>query len=155
MDNIKKIDPRDFKIVNLDEFKVVGFKVICKEDKLEVEMPKLWMVFLERLEEIKNRTDNCVIDISLDVIDKDYTQCICARVDSFDNIPDEMVGLAIPKQKCIYYKHEGPVKEIWMSFYNMMKWAEENGHTLDPSDFKIDINEENNEQVHDLYIRIV
>lgn len=155
MEKNRIIHPMDFEIVELNEFKVIGFKITCKDDKLFEEMPKLWIEFMHRLGEINNRIDDYVMDISLEVTGKDYTQCICAKVDSFDYIPKGMVGLTIGKQKYIHYKHKGPVNQIWMSFYNMQKWSEEKGYILDPMDFKIDSNIENNDNVHELYIRII
>lgn len=143
------------KIVILDEFKVIGFKRTFIEDQLRIEMPRLWNVFMSRLREIENRSDTYVMDISLEVVEKNYTQCICSRVENFDYVPSGMDAIVIPSQKYIHFIHEGNVNDIWLSFLKMQNWAKENGYIIDPLDFKIDSNLENNGLVHDLYIKIL
>jgi predicted transcriptional regulator YdeE len=142
-------------IILLNEFKVIGFKVTCSEERLGTEMPELWKSFMARAGEIKNRSDNYIMDICIEVVGKDYTQCICLKVDDFDFVPSGMDAIVIPSQKYIHHRHEGNVKDIWLSFWNMQKWAKENGYTIDPQDCKIDAGLEDNESIHELYIKIL
>ncbi len=138
-----------------DEFKVIGLRLTCSEEQLGIEMPKLWKSFKDRVHEVKNRVDSYIMDVCLEVVEKNYTQCICLKVNNFNFVPIGMESIIIPSQKYIHYKHQGNVKDIGVSFWNMKNWAKENGYTIDIQDFKIDANLENNELVHELYLKIL
>lgn len=142
-------------IITLDEFKAIGLKTSCKEEQLGIEMPKLWEIFISRVHEIKNRTDNYVMDICLEVVENVYTQSICVKVENFNFVPEGMEAIIIPEQNYIRLRHEGSAENIWMSFGNMQKWAKENGSILDPRDFKIDASLEDDDLIHELYIKIL
>lgn len=143
------------KIVQKAPFKVVGIKVVANWEDLWVEMPKAWQKFISRHQEIQRRVSKTFIDISLDKEGQTYTQLIGSEVSDFEAIPEGMVGIEIPAQTYIHYRHEGPVKEIAASFGKMHAWADENRYAVD--DFKVDIGytEEGQEQEHDLFIRLV
>lgn len=143
------------KLVQKDSFKAVGIKVVANWDNLWIEMPRVWKEFVLRYAEIKNRIDDTFIDISLQKEGDEFIQLVCAEVLVIEDVPQGMVGLEIPSQRYIYFRHVGPVAQITTSFGKMHEWADKNGQAVD--DFKLDrgYTKEGLEQEHDLFIRIV
>lgn len=140
-------------IVSKEAFHVIGMKITCAEEQLYQEMPKLWEKFLERVHEIPQRKSEFVVDICLQHIDNDYTQLVCVEVDNLSVIPEDMVGLSIPKQTYAFVKHTGSEEDIWKSFYILQDWIEEKECLVDPKDFKMDYKSEKG--YHNLYQKIM
>jgi len=142
-------------LITKNEFEVIGMKITCDMSQLHTEMPKLWKSFMERVGEIKNRINDYAIDISLEVIERDFTQLICVEVSDLSYIPVGMVGMIIPSQSYGYLKHEGQVEDIWKSFAALQNWIVEKGFTLDPLDFKMDYCPSNDALPHELYQKVI
>jgi predicted transcriptional regulator YdeE len=140
--------------IELSAFHVVGLQVSATWKDLWVVMPEKWKEFIARHEEIPNRKADPFLDISLDKQGPQYIQMICSEVSETSGIPDGMVGLTIPSQKYVHYRHVGPAAGIAESFGLMYDWAKENGITVDG--FKVDKGyaKEGKENEHDLYIRM-
>lgn len=141
-------------IVSKIAFKAIGLKIICKEEELGVEMPKLWRLFKERIEEVSNRSNLNVIDICLERKGQNYTQFICCEVDSIEKVPGGMEGIIIPEQRYVYFEHEGNEVDIWKSFGAMEKWAIDNGYNIHSSEFKMDFSLLEPNGSHRLYLKI-
>jgi predicted transcriptional regulator YdeE len=144
-----------FEIKSLNRLSIVGFKVEATWEELHRKMPKAWQILRRRFNEIENRKNNVMLDVSLKVEDGTYTQFLGAQVDDPGTIPEGMEFLRIPQQQYVHYRHQGPVVEIASSFGKMYEWGK--GQNIRLDEFKLDVGytAEGNEQIHDLYVRVV
>lgn len=138
-------------IVTLDSLAVVGFAVRADWSALWVEMPKAWQRLFARRTEIGFASDTFV-DVCLEKTPEGYLQLVGARVPSVTQIPRGMTAIEIPKQACIYCRHEGPVTQIAETFGRIYEWAEKNG--VRAGDFKVDMGytPQGGELLHHLYV---
>ncbi|MEX0720452.1 MAG: effector binding domain-containing protein [Balneolaceae bacterium] len=137
------------------EFLVVGFTLQASWKRLWKEMPEAWQLFFSRYQEIENRVNNRLIDLSLRKEKDVYTQLLCVEVSNADDpVPEGMIITTIPQKKYLHYKHTGSLEDIATSFGKMYNWGKE--QNLTTTDFKLDIGykPKNNERNHDLYIEI-
>ena len=142
-------------LITKNEFKVIGMRIICDWSQLQTEMSKLWKNFIQRVEEIKNRTSDYMIDMCLQVVENDFTQLICVEVSDLSYVPEGMIALTIPSQTYAYLKHEGPTEDIWKSFEELQNWIKERGLIIDPLDFKMDYCQNDPLLPHELYQKII
>jgi len=140
------------KIVDRHELYVIGLGLTCEENELHTLMPELWREFSRRSHEIPAEPGSYPLDLSLGQRGTKHMQCIGLPVASLDQIPKGMKGHHIPPARYIFWKHEGPDIEIWKSFEKMQRFAQKQGITLDPLNFKIDDTRDN---THHLYQRIL
>jgi predicted transcriptional regulator YdeE len=143
------------KLITKNEFKVIGLKITCDWSQLHMEMLKLWNDFTLRVGEIKNRTNEYMIDINLQVVQNEFTELICVEVNDLCDIPDGMTGLVIPTQTYAYTQHEAPIEDIWKTFGELQSWIKETGRVIDPLDFKMDYCLNDSSLPHELYQKIV
>lgn len=142
-------------LITKNEFKVIGMKITCDWSLLHIEMPKLWNKFTQRVGEIKNKTNEYIIDMNLQVVKNQFTELICVEVNDLSYIPEGMTGLVIPSQTYAYLKHEGTTEDIWKSFGELQSWIKETGLTRDPLDFKMDYCLSDPMLPHELFQKIV
>lgn len=142
------------KIVEKEAFITVGIKVEADWQELHVKMPKAWTTAKERLNEIKNRKEDVMMDLSLHVVNGQYTQLIGVEVERSAEVPEGMEKKEIPAQKYVYHQHEGELSAIAESFGKMYDWAEE--QDIAAGNFKIDYGylRDGSEDMHELYIKI-
>ncbi|MDF2699994.1 MAG: transcriptional regulator [Haloplasmataceae bacterium] len=141
------------RIIEKEKFNVVGSIITCEEQKLTIEMPKLFKKVEERKLEIVNRINDLIMDICISINGKMFKQMACYEVSSLENIPIELTVLTIPKYNYLYYKHVGLNYEIYDAFVAMYDYALENKLVLDETEFKIEIyNDELSE--YDLYLKL-
>jgi len=143
------------KIVKKEAFKVIGIKVEADWQMLHQVMDKVWERAKERLTEIENRKEDVMMDLSLEVVDGQYTQLVGVEVEGAAITPGGMEEVSIPLQEYIYYQHEGELSGIGQSFGKMYDWAEE--HDIEAGDFKIDYGylPDGSETEHELYVKII
>lgn len=142
------------KIVEKESFIVVGMKVEADWQELHAKMPEAWKSAENRLEEITNRKEDVMMDISLDVTDGRYIQLIGVKVENSAGVPDGMEKVKIPAQRYIYHQHEGDLSGIAESFGKMYNWAKEHG--IETGEFKIDYGyrKDGIETEHALYVKM-
>lgn len=141
-------------IVQKGSFKVVGIQVKADWQGLHKDMPAAWQIFKQRVEEIPNRVNSKMIDVSLNYEAGIYTQLICVEVASIDGLPEGMVAAEIPAENYIHYHHEGSLRQIAESFGKMYRWAGEHNYEVD--EFKIDngYTQHGTDEAHDLYVKV-
>ena len=112
------------KITELEEIKLVGVGIQFVgvfSDKCDSEqvIPELWNRFIKRLDEIKNRADDCtygVVDCfptdSKEESDEHLVYFACARVDTFSDIPKGMRPIVVPTSKFACFQHVGNNDQI-------------------------------------------
>jgi len=117
------------KVVELNEKKLVGIRVVCSGDQYVNEIPKASYKLKERLNEI-NDVVNPVRLVGAFVVgdfsDDEDGYWVCIEVKEIRNIPEGMVSLVVPKQKYAVRRHKGPNHEIRNSYEKLHKWIEEN-----------------------------
>lgn len=118
-------------IKELDELKLVGFRVLCSGDRYNVEIPKASIHLSERLSEIKNIV-NPHYQMGAFVVDNETSDedgyWVCVEVKEYEDIPTDMVTLTVPPQKYAVTRHKGPNEKIMDTYNQLHKWIEEKNY---------------------------
>ncbi|MFD2445052.1 GyrI-like domain-containing protein [Bacillus sp. CGMCC 1.16607] len=118
-------------IRELDELKLVGFRVLCSGDQYKVEIPKASLRLSERISEIKHVVNPLQQFGAFVVETEDANEdgyWVCVEVKEYENIPTDMVTLIIPPQKYAVIRYKGPNYKIMDTYNDLHKWIEENNH---------------------------
>lgn len=141
-------------IIERDSFTVIGIEIEAPWNELHEKVPKAWQEFKNRLNEISDRKNDIMMDISLDVTDGRYTQLIGVKVEKSAAVPGGMKKVEIPTQRYVYHQHEGDLSGIAESFGKMYDWAKE--REIGAGEFKIDYGyrKDGTETDHELFIKV-
>ncbi|OPA75358.1 AraC family transcriptional regulator [Paenibacillus selenitireducens] len=117
------------KVVELNEMKLVGLRVVCPGDQYVNEIPKASLVLKERLNEI----NDVVRPIRLigaffvgDFSEEEDGYWVCVEVNTSIQIPEGMVSVVVPKQKYAVIRHNGSYSDIRNTYEKLHHWIEEN-----------------------------
>jgi predicted transcriptional regulator YdeE len=120
---------QDKTIRELDELKLVGFRVFCSSDQYLVEIPKASLMLTERLNEIKQVVDPN-IQIGAFVVENETPDedgyWVSVEVKEYEDIPTDMVTLTIPPQRYAILRHIGSNSKIVEAYNDLHKWIEDN-----------------------------
>jgi len=143
------------RIVEKGAFQVIGIEVVAPWRDLWTEVPRAWQQLRARVVEIAHRTSEVLLDVSVEERAGVYRQVVGAEVSTLEFVPEGMVGLEVPAQRYLHFRHEGPLEAIAESFGAMYAWGREQGHRLGA--FKLDLGytHEGGESEHDLYVVVV
>ena len=119
------------KIVELDELKLVGFRVLCSGEEYIVEIPKASFRLSERISEIKqvvNPLQQCgAFVVENETVDKDG-YWVCVEVKEHEDISSDMVTLTIPSQRYAVTRHKGDNNKIMNTYDELHKWIDDNNY---------------------------
>lgn len=105
--NIKGGVSMEYKIVERDEIKLVGFtKRIVMPDNV---IPKMWEEFNKRYVEVKDVINSGCYGVAdnMDSEINNFDETVACEVSSFKEIPEGMITKIIPKQKYLVFTHKG------------------------------------------------
>ncbi|QOR68932.1 GyrI-like domain-containing protein [Cytobacillus suaedae] len=118
-------------IKQLDQIKLVGFRVLCPGDQYIVEIPKASLRLQEHLGEIK-QVVNLFIQYGAFVVEPETHEedgyWVCVEVQEYEEIPPNMVTLTIPSQRYAVTRHIGDNYQIMDSYNHLHKWINENNY---------------------------
>lgn len=118
-------------IKELDEVRLVGFRVLCSGDQYVAEIPKASLKLSKRISEIKHVV-NAIEQFGAFVVETRTADedgyWVCVEVEKYEDIPTDMVTLTIPPQKYAVYRHQGSNYKIMDSYKDLHKWIEENNY---------------------------
>ncbi|MEH7442954.1 GyrI-like domain-containing protein [Bacillus sp. JJ1122] len=116
-------------VKELDEIKLVGFRVLCPGDQYIVEIPKASLRLSERIGEIKQVTNPLqqygAFTVKTECANEDG-YWVGVEVNEYEDIPTGMVSLTVPSQKYAVIRHTGPNDKIVESYNELHKWIDEN-----------------------------
>ena len=119
-------------VIELQEIKLVGFRVLCPGDQYTFEIPKASFKLSERIHEVKH-VINPDIQIGAFVVENETNEedgyWVCVEVKEYEDIPTGMVPLTIPAQQYAVTRYKGPNYEIRNAYEELHLWIEENNHT--------------------------
>mgnify|MGYP003418678496 FL=1 len=119
-------------IKELNELKLVGFRVLCSGDEYILEIPKAASHLSERISEIKQVVNPLqwygVFVVENETIDTDG-YWVCVEVKEYKDFPSDMVTLTVPSQMYAVIRHKGDNKKIMNSYDELHKWIDENNYT--------------------------
>ncbi len=112
------------KIVNIEDFKAVGLTYFGNNKNGEI--PSLWETFNKRYKDIRQKSKPMLCyGICDDAPDSDgrFHYTACAKVDSFEDIAEDMHTKVIPAGKYIVYTYNGAIKDLDKFYDNLFsKW---------------------------------
>ncbi|PFD37826.1 AraC family transcriptional regulator [Bacillus cereus] len=117
-------------VKNLDELKLVGFRVLCEGDEYINEIQKASFRLSERMSEIK-QVMNPSLQIGAFVVESGEAEdgyWVCIAVKEFEEIPSDMSTLTIPPQKYAALKYKGTNYKIMDVYSSLHEWIEKNGY---------------------------
>ncbi|MFC4560034.1 GyrI-like domain-containing protein [Virgibacillus kekensis] len=129
-------------VKELGELKIVGFRVICEDEKYIEEIPKAAKELEERKEEIEhilNPNQQIGAFVVEETISEKDGYWIGVQVSEYGNIPESMTTLTIPPQKYAAVLHTEPIHLIRNSYAQLHKWIEEKGHTRSYTAWNLEI----------------
>jgi predicted transcriptional regulator YdeE len=119
-------------IVDLDELKLVGFRVLCSGDQYIVEIPKASLRLSERISEIKHVVNPLqqygAFVVEIETAEKDG-YWVCVEVKEYEDIPSGMVTLTVPSQCYAVTRHKGANYKIMNSYNELHKWIDNNNYS--------------------------
>jgi len=116
-------------IKQLDEVKLVGFRILCPGDQYIVEIPKASKRLSECLPEIKiviNPSWQYGAFVVESKAKEEDGYFICVEVSKFEELPDNMMSLTIPAQQYAVWRHKGPNYKITNAYNDLHNWIEAN-----------------------------
>ncbi|KGP90630.1 transcription activator [Pontibacillus chungwhensis BH030062] len=132
---------RGIKTVN--EKKLVGYRVVCNElEEYGLEIP----IAFERLESRKDEINQLVDSGQLigafkasETSIEDDGYWVCYEVYDFEDIPKEMVSLAVPAQKYAVLNYKGEASGIYKVYDDLHQWIEEQGYKRVPAKWSLEV----------------
>lgn len=120
---------KEIMIQELDELKLVGFRVLCSGDQYLVEIPKASLILDKRIGEIK-QVINPDTQIGAFVVENQTPDedgyWVSVEVKEYEDVPVDMVTLTIPPQRYAALRHTGSNSEIRETYNGLHKWVEDN-----------------------------
>ncbi|MBE4909842.1 GyrI-like domain-containing protein [Bacillus luteolus] len=121
-----------YTIKQLNQLKLVGFRVLCAGDQYIVEIPKASKCLQESISEIK-QVVNPLIQYGAFVVEPETHEengyWVCVEVQEYDEIPSNMVTLTIPSQRYAVTRHIGANYQIMDSYSQLHEWINENNYS--------------------------
>ncbi|SHH90118.1 GyrI-like domain-containing protein [Clostridium grantii] len=121
------------KIVVIEEFKAVGLTYFGNNSKGEI--PSLWEAFNQRYKDIKQKHKSMlcygICDSEMDSEGR-FHYIACAKVDSFEALPEGMVTKIVPKGNYLVYTYSADLKDLG-EFYSALysKWIPLSAYEID------------------------
>ena len=118
-------------IKELDELKLVGFRVLCAGEEYIVEIPKVFSRLSERIHEIKQVVNPLHLVGAFVVGDENTDKdgyWVCIEVKEYEDIPADMVTLTVPSQRYAVIRHKGENKTIRNSYEELHQWISDNNY---------------------------
>lgn len=118
-------------IKELDELKLVGFRVLCSSDQYLVEIPKASLRLSKRINEIKqlvNPNEQFGAFIVENETEDEDGYWVCVEVKAYKDIPAGMVTLTIPSQRYVVMRYKGSNYKIMDAYKNLHKWIKDNNY---------------------------
>jgi predicted transcriptional regulator YdeE len=141
---MEKINPITLNGVrDVEEKKLVGFRVFCKDmSGYGQEIPNASMLLIQRINEIKHLVEPVKLIGAFkaaETSEEDDGYWVCYEVHDVGDIPEGMVSLVVPAQKCAVLNFKGHASEIFRVYTHLHKWIEENGYTRIPDKWSLEI----------------
>jgi predicted transcriptional regulator YdeE len=141
---MEKINPITLNGVrDVEEKKLVGFRVVCKDmSGYGQEIPNASMLLKQRINEIKHLVEPVKLIGAFkaaETSEEDDGYWVCYEVHDVGDIPEGMVSLVVPAQKCAVLNFKGHASEIFRVYTHLHKWIEENGYTRIPDKWSLEI----------------
>jgi predicted transcriptional regulator YdeE len=118
-------------IKELDELRLVGFRVLCSGNQFLVEIPKASLRLSERISEIK-QVINPFEQFGAFVVENETANedgyWVCVEVKEYEDIPTDMVTLTIPPQRYAVTRHKGSNNKILDAYNDLHKWIKDNNY---------------------------
>ncbi|MFC0417160.1 GyrI-like domain-containing protein [Cytobacillus solani] len=129
---VSEITKQDMTIEELDELKLVGFRVLCSGDQYIVEIPKASFHLSKRINEVKHIINPLQQFGAFFVENKTPDEdgyWVGVEVKEFEDIPTDMVTITVPPQRYAVARHSGPNYKIMETYDLLHNWIEQNKYT--------------------------
>ena len=118
-------------VKELDELRLVGFRVLCSGDQYIVEIQKASSKLSKRIDEIK-QVMNPREQFGASMVENETAEedgyWVCVEVKDFEDIPSDMVTLTIPAQRYAVIAYHGPNHQIMDAYHDLHQWIGENSY---------------------------
>ena len=116
-------------IRELNELKLVGFRVLCSGDQYINEIPKASLRLSKRISEIKQVVNPLLLFGAFVVeseTDEEDGYWVCVEVNEYEDLPSDMLTLTVPPQRYAVTRYKGPNYKITNAYNDLHLWIEEN-----------------------------
>lgn len=130
-------------IEEIDQKKLVGFRVVCDDMKgYAQEIPKASQELAQRKGEIKHLVEPIKLIGAFkasETSEEDDGYWVCFEVEEYEDIPEGMVTLTVPREKRAVLQFKGHASEIFNMYSHLHEWIEENGYRRSPEKWTLEI----------------
>ncbi|MCA0987218.1 GyrI-like domain-containing protein [Guptibacillus algicola] len=130
-------------IEEIDQKKLVGFRVVCNDmTGYGQEIPKASQSLARRKGEIKHVVEPVKLIGAFkaaETSEEDDGYWVCFEVEKYEDIPEGMVTLTVPKEKRAVLQFRGHASEIFKVYSHLHEWIEENGYTRVPEKWTLEM----------------
>ncbi|MFD2640215.1 GyrI-like domain-containing protein [Piscibacillus salipiscarius] len=130
-------------IKEIEEKKLVGFRVVCNDMAGYGEkIPKASMLLEQRKGEIKHLVEPVKLIgafMAAESTEDEDGYWVCFEVNDFEDLPEGMVSLIVPKQKYAVLNFKGHASEIFHVYSHLHNWIDENGYQRKPNKWTLEI----------------
>ncbi|PYI54623.1 AraC family transcriptional regulator [Paenibacillus flagellatus] len=130
------------RVVELDELKLVGFRVRCEGDQYAAEIPKAAVRLKARLAEIEHAVEpKWMVGAFKPVEDgeEDDGYWLGVRVEQFGEVPAGMTTITVPPQRYALKWHYGPNTEVGKTYERLHRLIREAGLEREPDAWNVEI----------------
>ncbi|MGA9525566.1 MAG: GyrI-like domain-containing protein [Myxococcaceae bacterium] len=121
-------------VVLLPKLKLVGLKVVGRRSELSHRVPLAWTDLVRCVSQMSNRVDPDVFygafpesDHLNDGTHGVYTYFVCTEVTEHSRVPEGMIPLEIPPQRCVRTRVQGTAEAIDAAYMGLFRWVGEQG----------------------------
>jgi AraC family transcriptional regulator len=146
----------DIQVIEKEEMKVIGISWSGNYSQFK-EIPQLFAVMEERLDEIAYKTEEPVLVAPFHSRETDFTYYVTKPVEKIAAIPDGMVAFTIPSKNYCVATHSGRPEEVENTYLQMFSWMKEYGYDQDHQALSLEIYREEHKQLNssgDLHFEI-
>jgi AraC family transcriptional regulator len=128
----------DIQVIEKKEMKVVGISWNGNYSEFK-EIPRLFNVMEERLEEIDFQTEEPILVAPFHSRETEFTYYVTKPVEKIETIPVGMVGFTIPSKNYCVSTHNGRLEEVENTYHQMFMWMKEYGYEQDHHALSLEI----------------
>jgi predicted transcriptional regulator YdeE len=120
----------NIKLIELDELKLIGIRVVCPGDEYVNEIPKAFDQMRKRVGEITHLKSGRFIGVYKpgDFSEEEDGYWVCVEVEDNTIVPQGMVHLTVPPQRYTMINHRGPVADIFKTYEESHKMMSAGGY---------------------------
>jgi AraC family transcriptional regulator len=137
----------DIQVIEKKEMKVVGISWSGNYTQFN-EIPQLFNVLEERLDEISHQTNDPVLVAPFHSRETEFTYYVTKPVEQIDEVPKGMVAFTIPSKNYVCTTHVGKPEDVESTYQQLFSWMKDYGYDQDHQALSLEIYKEEHKHLN-------